>query len=88
MYVKKIGQKIFRFGQKNKNLSTKIKAPMAPKNWGHETNLVQKNVCWQKRSLKILGPKSLVKMGSITAGILLIYTNVAWTNVIMAIGLW
>ena len=31
---------------------------------------------------KILGPKSLIKIGSVTANILLIWTNVTSTNVV------
>ena len=41
---------------------------------------------------KILGQKSLVKIGSVTAEILLIWTNeatsnVAWTNVTVTVGI-
>ena len=65
----------------------------APSKIVYKTNLVQKNfvpkkIVYKIKAPKIFGQKSLVKMGSITAEILLICTNVAracvaWTNVIM-----
>ena len=63
----------------------------------YKTNLVQKNfvpkkIVYKIKAPKIFGQKSLVKMGSITAELLLRCTNVArtyfaWTNAIMTVGL-
>jgi len=34
-----------------------------------------------------LGPKGLVKIGSVTAEVFMIWTNVAWTNFTMRVGI-
>ena len=54
---------------------------------GQQISLVQKNIILVHKNLdpEKFGPKSLVKIRSETAEILLIQTNVAWTNVTMAI---
>ena len=62
---------------------------LVPKGLRSQKVLVQK-IC-QKRILSKLGPKSLVKIGSVTAEILLIWTNVTktnvtWTNVKVTVG--
>ena len=67
----------------------------APKNFGLKKYFGSEKDFWfekfwstEIKALKKLGPKSLVKVGSVTVEILLIWTNVArtyvaWTNVTM-----
>ena len=69
----------------------------------HQKSFGLKNCCVQKiwvkqnfgaknQGYQILGQKRLVKIGSVTAGIFLIWTNVArtnvaWTNVTVMVGI-
>ena len=52
-----------------------------------QKNKMQKSFGPQKFDYKKFYPKSFVKIRSVTADIFLIWTNVAWTNVIMAVGI-
>ena len=52
-----------------------------------------KKIWFKKLILQKLGPKSLVRIGSVTTEIFLIWTNVArtnigWTNIIMTVGIY
>ena len=70
-----------------------VKIIWPPKNCGLKKSFWSEKDFWFKKfwsteikALKKLGPKSFVKVGSVTAEILLIWTNVArtyvsWTNV-------
>ena len=77
---------------------------MALKNFGSEKILgLEKNMSLEKfcprafwstkiMTTKKLGPKNLVKIGPVTAEILLIWTNViraydAWTNITITVGI-
>ena len=76
---------------------------MGPKKFGFEKFLCLKNFLSENNlgrkkfyrrtfsSTKIMGPKSLVKIGPVTAEILMIWANVArayvaWTNVTVKVG--
>ena len=85
--IKKNIQRIF--GKKSffgpKNIWVKKGNIFGPKNFWSKNilvkkSVVQKNVGPQKSRNPKMGPKILVKIGSLTAEVILLWTNVAWTN--------
>ena len=70
----------------------KVKKNFGSKKYLSENSLVEKMRSIKIKAPKKLGPQSLVKIGSVIAEILLIWTNVtgtyvAWTNVTLKVGI-